>query len=93
MTRVFQGYRAALDAGSRYWYRLWSSAEKYNNLIGKGGQYQGSLAKKGWSVRSFPAAYVALERGNGSKGRHWEKCAAEFCLLGWSYDKNAFSIF
>lgn len=43
--------------------------------------------------KSFPAAYVALECRNGSKGRHWRKLAAEFCLVVWSSDKNTFSIF
>jgi len=91
VTRVFLGYRAALDAVS--WHRLRSSAAQCYNLIGKEGQFRGFLARKRWA-EDAGGSNISLQRilhssmemgAKGGTGR-------SFCLLGWSYDKNIFSI-
>lgn len=83
----------------QYGHQLWPSAANYNNLIGHEGQCCGSfpcqeeLGRRRWGVRIFPAVNVALKHENRSKARQWEKLAAEFCLVVWSYNKNTFGIF
>lgn len=97
--RVFQGYRAALDAVSQCWHRLQSSATKKNyNLIGKGGQFWGSLARDSWG-EDAGVSKASLQRmlhssvETGAKGGTGRNFAAEFCQVVWSYDKNTSSIF
>lgn len=72
--------------------------QKNCNLIGKGGQFWGSLARDSWG-EDAGMSKASLQRMlhssvvTGAKGGTGGNFAAEFCLVVWSYDKNTSSIF